>query len=126
VLTEATIRDLLRHCYDPAIPLNIVDLGLIHSIHVTHDAEAPGAGIPGVPARYRVSIELLAASDDEAAQAQLCAQVENLLAGVEHVARASVQFVSNPTWTPASITPEGRRQLKLDATPFAILNNRLR
>jgi metal-sulfur cluster biosynthetic enzyme len=42
MLTESDILTALRDCYDPVLPCNIVDLGLIRSIVVTPDLEAPG------------------------------------------------------------------------------------
>ena len=57
-LTEADVLAALRDCYDPGSPLNIVDLGLVYSIAIVPDPDAPGAGIPGVPPRQRVRIAL--------------------------------------------------------------------
>ena len=51
---EQTIRAALRDCYDPTLPCNIVDLGVVESITLTPDPEAPGATIPGVPPKFRV------------------------------------------------------------------------
>ena len=62
MLTEADILAALRDCYDPGIALNIVDLGLVQSITITPDPDAPGAGIPGVPTRHRVAIALTMAT----------------------------------------------------------------
>jgi metal-sulfur cluster biosynthetic enzyme len=123
MLTEDHIRQALRDCYDASHPYrkpcNIVDLGLISSIALAIDPEAPGAGIPGVPARHVVSLTLLSPSDDEAAQAMLSALVANRLAGLPEVWRTEV--VLAPGWTPAHISPAGRQLLALD---FPILNNR--
>ena len=57
-LTENEVWAALRDCYDPEVPCNIVDLGLVYGVEVVPDPEAPGAGIVGVPARHRVRIEL--------------------------------------------------------------------
>ncbi|HEX3967053.1 MAG TPA: iron-sulfur cluster assembly protein, partial [Edaphobacter sp.] len=51
MLTETEILAALRDCYDPVLPCNIVDLGLIRSVAITPDLEAAGSGIPGVPQR---------------------------------------------------------------------------
>ncbi len=42
MLTESQIRDALRDCYDPEVPLNIVDLGLVYRVTLTDDPDAPG------------------------------------------------------------------------------------
>ncbi len=125
MLTEADIREALRACYDASNlyrkPVNIVDLGLIEDIALSVDPDAPGAGISGVPARQALALTLLAPSQDEDAQAQLRAQILNRLAGIPKIWRAEVRFAAEPAWTPARISPEGRRLLALD---FPILNNR--
>ncbi|HEX3967987.1 MAG TPA: metal-sulfur cluster assembly factor [Edaphobacter sp.] len=120
MLTEPDILAALRDCYDPVLPCNIVDLGLIRSVAITPDLEAAGSGIPGVPQRSKVQITLTPTSEDETANSQLCAQIENRLAGLETVSRTSVTLLNTPTWTPQSITPEGRRILGLDGNPTLV------
>jgi metal-sulfur cluster biosynthetic enzyme len=117
MLTEDQIRDALRDCYDPAIPCNIVDLGLLRKIEVQPDLEAPGTGIPGVPQKHRVAITLTSTSADETAEAQLTAQIANRLAGLEAVSRTIVTFQHTPSWTPQDITSSGRKILGLDGNP---------
>ncbi len=68
MLTESDILLALRDCYDPVLPCNIVDLGLIRSITITPDPEAPGANIPGVPQKHTIKIELTPTQTDEAAK----------------------------------------------------------
>ncbi len=126
MLTEADIHALLRDCYDPTIPLNLVDLGCIDHIEISPDPEAPGANISGVPARYRVDITLTpatATAEDETQAAQLTAQIHNRLAGIETISRTTINLTQAPPWTPTRITPAGRRVLGLD-NPFYVLNNR--
>lgn len=126
MLTEADIRDALRACY--AIPpghkqpVNIVDLGLIESVALIPDPDAPGAGIPGVPARHSVVITLLPASNDQDGRPILAMQITNCLAQFEQVSRAEVHFADTPIWTSARISAAGRQLLQLD---FPILNNRV-
>jgi metal-sulfur cluster biosynthetic enzyme len=117
MLTETEILAALRDCYDPVLPCNIVDLGLIRSVAITPDLEAAGSGIPGVPQRHKVQITLTPTSEDETANSQLRAQIENRLAGLETVSRTSVTLLHTPAWTPQSITPAGRRILGLDGNP---------
>lgn len=117
---EQTIRAALRDCYDPTLPCNIVDLGLIETITLTPDPEAPGATIPGVPQKFRVTITLTPTSHDEAANAQLIAQIQNRLAGLETILHTEVTLLDHPTWTPQRITPAGRRLLGLEGNPNLI------
>jgi metal-sulfur cluster biosynthetic enzyme len=125
-LTEARIRAALRDCYDPGIPLNIVDLGLVHSISIAPDPDAPGAGIPGVPPRHRVSIALVLTqiaspsgpqhnpgSQDipDSQDTPLIAQIQNRLAAFESISRTQVEILREPAWNPGRISPEGRARL---------------
>ncbi len=127
MLTEADIRESLRACYSNAPghkqPVNIVDLGLVEEIAMVVDPDAPGANIPGVPTKHRISITLIAANPDEDANTMLAAQIQNCLAGLQEVSCTSVEFAETPVWTPARISPTGRQLLHLD---FPILNNRVR
>ena len=118
--TEQTIREALRDCYDPTLPCNIVDLGVVESITLTPDPEAPGATIPGVPQKFRVAITLTPTTPDDAANAQLAAQIQNRLAGLETILHTEVTLLHNPTWTPQRITPAGRRLLGLEGNPNLI------
>jgi len=117
MLTESNILEALRDCFDPALPCNIVDLGLIRSVSVAADPDAPGAGIPGVPQKHRIHIELALTSPTEEAAAQLTAQVRNRLAGLEEAGDTTVVLAEQPAWTPRQITPAGRRILGLDGNP---------
>jgi metal-sulfur cluster biosynthetic enzyme len=120
MLTEDDIRAALRDCYDPELPLNIVDLGLVQSIAITPDTDAPGTGIPGVPQKHLVQIDLIPTHPTEAAEAHLRAQIANRLAGLETVTQTTVTILTTPTWTPKNITPAGRRILGLDGNPSLI------
>ena len=120
MLSEADILAALRDCYDPTLPCNIVDLGLIRSITITPDLEAPGTRIPGVTPKYRIQIALTPTQSDEAATAQLTAQIVNRLAGLEAVSHTTVTLLDRPAWSPLDITPAGRRRLGLDANPTLV------
>ena len=127
MFTKDQVRDALRDCYDTANPyqqpVNIVDLGLVETISLVLDEDAPGAGIPGVAPRYRLWVTLILCSGDEDAQTLLGAQIANRLAGLPELSRVEVRFADTPAWTPSRITVAGRFLLKLDRA-FPILNNR--
>ncbi len=127
MFTADQVREALRDCYDTANPyqqpVNIVDLGLVDSISLTQDDDAPGAGIPGIAPKFRLSLTLLACTADEDARTLLAAQIANRLAGLPQLSQSAIRFADSPVWTPARITATGRRLLKLDRA-FRILNNR--
>ncbi len=129
LLTEADIRNALRDCYDPELPCNIVDLGLVYAIHLAPDPDAPGAGIAGVPPRHRVYVSLsLASPESSEAAAQLTAQIQNRLSAFETVSRTEITIVSEPAWTPNRISPEGRARLAsvIPAQPSPLIQIKLR
>lgn len=130
MLTEDHIRDALRACYEPGgrfeRPLNVLDMGLVEAIHLQVDRDAPGAGIAGVPVRYRLRLTLLMAATDEDTRTQLQAQIVNRMAGLPELSATTVEFADGPAWTPSRISAEGRRMLKLDPPIFPILNQRIR
>jgi metal-sulfur cluster biosynthetic enzyme len=120
MLTEAEVFAALRDCYDPELPCNIVDLGLIRSIAIIPDREAPGTGIPGVPQKHQVEIGLIPTNPSEAAESHLRAQIINRLAGLQTVSHTIVHLLEAPLWTPQNITPAGRQTLGLDGNPSLI------
>jgi hypothetical protein len=83
---------LLRDCYT-ATGRNVVDAGLIRSATLTPDPGAPGQNIPGVPLRHLARITLYAPSADEAANAQLLAQIENRLLGLQTISRVELTLL---------------------------------
>ena len=120
MLTEAQLLQALRDCYDPDLPCNIVDLGLVLHTRITPDSDAPGANIPGVPQRSRVAIDLILTHPTEAAEAHLRAQITNRLAGLETVSHTTVAVLDHSAWSPQRITPAGRKTLGLDGNPNLI------
>jgi metal-sulfur cluster biosynthetic enzyme len=110
-LTKSNILAALRDCYDPEMFLNIVDLGLVQSIAVAPDPEAPGSGIPGVLPRHRVIIALILTDSAAADDSPIPALISNRLAAFETISRTEVELRSQPIWTPDHISPEGRIRL---------------
>jgi metal-sulfur cluster biosynthetic enzyme len=113
-LTEEMVREALRDCYDPEVPCNIVDLGLVYAMRVAEDTEAPGAGIVGVSARYKVAIELTLTSKGCPAHTQIIAQIEGRLSAFETISGTTVELVWEPAWSPARISAEGRKKLGIE------------
>lgn len=92
-MTQADLLTALRDCYDPLTRRNLVQMNLVRSASLIPDPQAPGSGIPGVPPRFIAQVVLIARSRDEAAEAQLQAQVENRLAGLPAISRVEVKVL---------------------------------
>jgi metal-sulfur cluster biosynthetic enzyme len=115
-LTESGIMAALRDCYHPELRANIVDLGLVHSIDIEPDAEAPGSGIPGVAPRYRIEIGLLCASEESGTnevEQQIAALIQNRLAAFPSISRTEARTVPEPAWTSDRIVPGLRERIEL-------------
>jgi probable FeS assembly SUF system protein SufT len=91
----------LRTCYDPEIPVNIVDLGLVYDMSVT----TIGAGGNRVEVKMTLTAPGCGMGTVIAAEAQ---QKINELPGVEE---AHVEIVWEPPWNPQMISPEGKERL---------------
>ena len=98
-LTSEIVEDALRDVYDPEIPVNIVDLGLVRNIAV-----ADG--------NVEVSMTLTFAGCGMGPY--IAQQAEWRLAEIDEVEDVNVELVFDPPWTPDEITDEGKKLLGLD------------
>ncbi len=105
-VNEEDVLAALRDCYDPEIPVNIVDLGLIYKVTVTPDANSKRA-FP----RQRVEVEITMTSQGCPAHVMIIEQVRNRLAGIPEISEALVNLVWEPAWTPDRISQKAREQL---------------
>jgi probable FeS assembly SUF system protein SufT len=101
---EKAIWDTLRTCFDPEIPVNIVDLGLVYDMQL--------AKLPSGQSRVDVKMTLTAPGCGMGSVIAGDAQVKLLsLPGVED---AHVEIVWDPPWHHSMITEQGRKVLGLD------------
>lgn len=108
-LTRDDISEALRVCFDPELPVNIVDLGLVYSVDVRIDPDAPGTD-----PRYAVHVTVTMRAPSEDREAMLLAQVQNRLMGMQKVYRATVELTWEPPWTADRMNAAARSQLGLD------------
>jgi probable FeS assembly SUF system protein SufT len=103
IFSEQAVWDQLKTVYDPEIPVNIVDLGLVYSCNITekdggHDIDitmsmtAPGCGMGDV----------------------LKSDIEQKLGPLPTVKNVRVEVVFDPPWTPLMMSEATRLQLGLD------------
>lgn len=101
---EQAVWDALRTCFDPEIPVNIVDLGLVYDMELTKS--------PGGNSRVDVKMTLTAPGCGMGPAIAGDAQAKLLnLPGVED---AHVEIVWDPPWHHSMITEPGRKVLGLD------------
>lgn len=98
-LTKEAVITALKDVYDPEIPVNIVDLGLVYDIQINNGdvwvqmtLTAPGCGMGPFIAQ----------------------QAEWAVSSMEGVKKANVELVWDPPWSPEFITEDGKKILGLD------------
>ena len=114
-LTDQLIAEQLRTVYDPEIPVNIVDLGLVYSC-VTSPLESGG---------NLIDVKMTLTAPGCGMSDVLKADVENKLSRLPDVREVRVAVVFDPPWSPALMSEAARLQLGFDldsesASPFPI------
>jgi metal-sulfur cluster biosynthetic enzyme len=105
-LSEEDVLAALRDCYDPELPVNIVDLGLIYKVTLSPDPNSRRA-FP----RQRVEVEMTMTSPGCPSHVAITEQVRNRLSGIPEISAAVVNLVWEPAWTPHRISQQARQQL---------------
>ena len=103
-LTEDEVLSALKQCYDPEIPVNIVDLGLIYGIRF-EDA----------PADQRdVTVDMTLTAQGCPAHVEIGQQVKARVEQLPGVRNVTVNVVWNPPWTPERLSAEAKKQLGIE------------
>jgi probable FeS assembly SUF system protein SufT len=103
--SEESLWGALREVYDPEIPVNIVDLGLIYDL----SAESVGGG-----ELRKVTVQMTLTAPGCGMGPALAADARQRLSALPGVAEADVQLVWDPPWGPERISPAGRTKLGID------------
>ncbi len=96
MVTKEQVFEALQTCYDPEIPVNIVDLGLVYDVQVDADKvtvkmtlTAAGCGMGGI----------------------IASQAKQKILELLDVKEASVDLVWDPPWNPSMMSEEARQKL---------------
>jgi metal-sulfur cluster biosynthetic enzyme len=108
-LTEEDVMSALKSCYDPEIPVNIVDLGLIYKVNFADVA----ADTPEQP-KQDVTIDMTLTAQGCPEHVNISAQVKSRLEQLPGIRNAAVNIVWTPPWTPERLSPEAKKQLGID------------
>jgi probable FeS assembly SUF system protein SufT len=103
--SEELAWDALRQVYDPEIPVNIVDLGLVYSMRTET--------VDGGDLR-KVTVEMTLTAPGCGMGPSLAADARQRLSVLPGVAEADVHLVWDPPWGPKRISPAGRGKLGID------------
>ena len=98
-LTKEKVIDALKEVFDPEIPVNVVDLGLIYDVSLKDGDVA-------------VNMTLTAAGCGMGPY--IAQQAEWAISEVDGVEDVSVELVFDPPWSPDRITEDGKKLLGID------------
>jgi len=102
--SEGSLEDrvwaVLKTCYDPEIPVNIVDLGLVYSMQLVPDGDG-----------QRVEVKMTLTAQGCGMGGAIAADARLKLLDLPGVIDADVEIVWDPPWTPQMISADGRERL---------------
>jgi metal-sulfur cluster biosynthetic enzyme len=119
MVTEQEVLSALKSCYDPEIPVNIVDLGLIYTVKFeavppgNPDQDSPDRN-PPEQVKQDVTVDMTLTSPGCPEHVNISAQVKSRLEQLPGVRNATVNVVWTPAWTPERLSPEARKQLGIE------------
>ena len=93
---EQLVWDQLRTCFDPEIPVNIVDLGLVYEVNIGRDS---------------VGVIMTLTAIGCPVAGEVMAEVETKLLEVPGVKMAKVELTFDPPWTPERMSEDARWEL---------------
>jgi probable FeS assembly SUF system protein SufT len=99
------VWEQLKTCYDPEIPVNIVDLGLIYEMEITP--------LPDDEKAYHIGIQMTLTAPGCGMGPVLTQDVENKLLLIPHVKKVDVVLVFDPPWNSERMTEGAKLQLGL-------------
>jgi probable FeS assembly SUF system protein SufT len=102
---EKEVWNQMRNCYDPEIPVNIVDLGLIYDCKIEPVAGAANS--------YRVNVKMTLTAPGCGMGPALQQDVQNRLLSIEGVDDVNVELVWEPQWNQGMLTEAAKLQLGL-------------
>lgn len=110
VKIEECIVDVLKTVYDPEIPVNIFDLGMIYKIEVKDDNPASAADTPCAV----VELDMTFTAPNCPAADFILEDVRTKVESIEHVRCCTVNLVFEPAWDMSMMSDEARVELGFD------------
>jgi probable FeS assembly SUF system protein SufT len=100
---EKKVWESLKTCYDPEIPVNVVDLGLIYDCHLTPIGEN----------NFKADVKMTLTAPGCGMGPVLAQDVQNKLISLEPIDEANVELVWDPPWNQSMMTEAAKLQLGL-------------
>ncbi|MBS3051765.1 MAG: DUF59 domain-containing protein [Candidatus Aenigmarchaeota archaeon] len=95
-ITKEKVLSVLKDCYDPEIPINIVDLGLVYDVKVSKD---------------KINVKMTLTSPGCHLGSFIQADVKNKLLAIKGVRDAQVDVIFDPPWSPEKMSEAAKKQL---------------
>jgi metal-sulfur cluster biosynthetic enzyme len=96
MVTKDDVMNVLKQCYDPEIPVNVVDLGLIYGVDIEGDT---------------VNIEMTLTARGCPMHSLIARDVKQKVETLTDVNQANVRVVWDPPWTPDRLSDEAKKRL---------------
>jgi probable FeS assembly SUF system protein SufT len=101
---EQAVWEVLKSCYDPEIPVNIVDLGLVYDMQI----------LPRPSGASEIRIKMTLTAPGCGMGTVIAGDAQQKLLYLPGVEEANVEIVWDPPWHQSMISPAGRARLGLD------------
>ena len=96
MVTKEQVYEALQECYDPEIPVKIVDLGLVYEVEVNDD---------------NVAVKMTLTAPGCGMGTMIAADAKEKILALEGVRDATVDLVWDPPWDPSRISDEAKQRL---------------
>jgi probable FeS assembly SUF system protein SufT len=103
-VSEDRVWGVLKDVYDPEIPVNIVDLGLVYDLRLS----------PQPSGKSRVEVKMTLTAQGCGMGGPISMDAKSRIEALPGVEEADVQVVWDPPWNPHMISPEGRAKLGME------------
>lgn len=100
---EKQVWDALKECYDPEIPVNIVDLGLVYNVTIEEE----------IPNEANVYIRMTLTAPGCGMGPMIAADVKRRVQNVPGVRNVKIDLVFEPTWNPGMMTEAAKLMLNI-------------
>ena len=103
MVNREEVIEAIKQCYDPEIPVNVYDLGLVYDVVVSDD--------------QKVNVKMTLTSQGCPSAQQIPDMIRTRISLLPDIKDVDVQVVWEPQWNPSMISPEGKKILNLEDEP---------
>ncbi len=100
---EKAVWDVLKTCFDPEIPVNIVDLGLVYDMKISPIAEGGN----------RVDVKMTLTAMGCGMGPSIARDAQTKMLDIAGVTQAQVDIVWDPPWNQSMVSEDGKKRLGL-------------